>query len=141
MREAVVSFVSGLVFAIGLAVAGMTQPTKVVAFLDFFGDWDPSLAFVMGGAILVYLPLFRWVRQRDRAFLGTRFYLPTKTDLSPRLLIGAAMFGVGWGLAGFCPGPAIVSAASGLSTALLFFVAMIGGMLLFRAFESATARR
>lgn len=140
MRQIVAALVSGFLFAIGLVVSGMTQPAKVVGFLDFFGAWDPSLAFVMGGAIAIYLPLFRWVRGRSRSLLGARFLIPTRNDLSPRLLIGAALFGIGWGLAGFCPGPGIVSAASGGTTALIFFGAMIGGMLLFRVFDAVTTK-
>jgi uncharacterized membrane protein YedE/YeeE len=138
VKEIIVSLVSGFTFAVGLAVSGMTQPTKVVGFLDFLGDWDPSLAFVMGGAIAVYLPLFRWVRNRERAFLGAKFLIPTRKDLSPRLIAGSALFGIGWGLAGFCPGPAIVAASSRMSMGLIFFVAMVTGMLLFRAFEFAS---
>ena len=123
-----VAFVSGLLFALGLGIGGMTQPSKVIAFLDLTGAWDPSLAFVMGGAILVYMPIYRLMKSRDRSVLDPRLHLPTRTDLDPRLLAGAALFGVGWGLAGFCPGPALVSLTTLAPPALIFGASMITGM-------------
>ncbi len=126
----VIAFGSGLIFAIGLALSGMTSPANVLGFLDVFGAWDPTLAFVMGGAIAVHAP-FYWlvVRRRDRPAFAPAFALPTRRDLDLRLLIGAALFGAGWGLAGFCPGPALASLASGVSTVSWFVVAMVVGML------------
>jgi len=118
------AFASGLLFALGLGIAGMTQPSKVIGFLDLFGDWDPSLAFVMAGAIAVYMPVFWWARGR----LAPRLHLPTRKDLDVRLVVGAAMFGVGWGLAGYCPGPALVSLPTLGGSALAFGAAMLGGM-------------
>jgi uncharacterized membrane protein YedE/YeeE len=125
----VVAAVSGLLFAFGLALGGMTDPAKVRAFLDVFGAWDPSLAFVMGGAVGVYTLVFRFVRPRlSRPVLAPRFELPTRRDLDPRLILGAAVFGVGWGLGGICPGPAVVSFASGGLDILVFLAAMAAGM-------------
>ncbi|NVB40975.1 YeeE/YedE family protein [Pseudenhygromyxa sp. WMMC2535] len=129
MRQNITAFLSGLLFAIGLGLAGMTNPNKVLNFLDVSGSWDPSLAFVMGGAILVYLPVYRITKGKDAPLWNDRFHWPTKTDIDARLVIGATMFGVGWGLVGFCPGPAIVSTATLSSPVLVFFAAMIVGML------------
>ena len=117
---------------IRLGVSGMTEASKVVAFLDFFGDWDPSLMFVMGGAILVYLPAYRLVRNRERSAFGLPFRLPDRTDLTPRLIVGSALFGVGWGLGGFCPGPGLVASAAGGQMALIFVGAMLAGMIVFK---------
>ncbi len=123
------AFISGLVFAIGLAVGGMTDPNKVLSFLDVTGGWDPSLAFVMGGAILVYAPIYHWFTRKTRPLLHHAFHLPTRKDIDLRLVAGGILFGVGWGLGGFCPGPAIVSAASLRSDVLTFIAAMFAGML------------
>lgn len=123
------SFLSGLVFAVGLVLGGMTDPHKVLSFLDVAGRWDPSLAFVMGGAILVYAPVFHWFTKKTRPLLHHAFHLPTRKDIDVPLVAGGMLFGVGWGLAGFCPGPAIVSAASLRSDVLMFVAAMFAGML------------
>lgn len=133
-------FFSGLLFAIGLGVSGMTRPSKVIAFLDVAGRWDPSLAFVMIGAIGVYLPIHRFVAGRRATLSGQRLSLPTRTAIDARLLGGAAIFGVGWGISGFCPGPALVSAAGGVRAALIFVAAMVGGMILHRALEGSAPR-
>lgn len=121
-----VSFAAGLLFALGLGIAGMTQPGKVLAFLDVFGAWDPSLAFVMIGAITVYMPVYWWAR----GVLAPRLQLPTRKDVDVRLVAGAGMFGVGWGLAGYCPGPALVSLTTLSGSALAFGAAMFAGMRL-----------
>lgn len=121
------AFASGALFALGLGVSGMTRPSKVIGFLDLFGAWDASLAFVMVGAIGVHLIAQRLIMKRASPLFDGRFHLPTRKDIDPRLVLGAALFGVGWGLAGFCPGPALVSAASGASTALVFVVGMTAG--------------
>lgn len=134
MKTTVASLFAGAVFAVGLAVSGMTLPTKVIGFLDIFGDWDPSLAFVMGGALLVYGIGYRVVQGRPRPVFEAEFHLPTRRDIDGRLLGGAALFGIGWGLGGFCPGPALTSAMAGLTGVvgiLAFIAAMIGGMLLY----------
>lgn len=137
----VVNALAGALFAVGLALSGMTQPAKVTAFLDFFGDWDPSLAFVMGGAILVYLPLYRITQKRRTPVFASRFLLPTKTDIDGRLLGGAALFGIGWGMAGYCPGPGITSLGSGSPRAVVFVLSMIAGMVVYRVIERASTKR
>lgn len=119
---------AGALFGIGLAVSGMTQPAKVIGFLDLFGAWDASLAFVMLGAIGVHFVAYRLIVRRRAPLFDTKFHIPDKTQLDGRLLAGAALFGIGWGLGGYCPGPGLVSAASGASTALLFVLAMTVGM-------------
>lgn len=135
------AFLSGLVFAGGLVLGGMTQPSKVVGFLDVTGgNWDPSLAFVMGGALLTYGVALRLITRRPQPLLGGRFQIPTRRDVTPRLLVGAGLFGVGWGLGGFCPGPAFTSLASGAGEALIFVAAMVGGMALYQAYERMTTR-
>lgn len=127
----VVAFVSGLLFAVGLALGGMTNPDKVQSFLDFSGAWDPSLAFVMGGAVLVYTLFFRGLRPKmERPLLAPRFELPTRRDLDRRLLLGSALFGVGWGLGGICPGPALTALSSGGVGVVTFLGAMLLGMKL-----------
>ena len=129
--QSLVSLVAGMLFGAGLVVGGMTDPGKVIAFLDLAGQWDPSLAFVMGSALCVTLPVFQLViRKRSRPVLGTHFFLPTRTDLDPALLGGSALFGIGWGIAGLCPGPAIANLVGGAPEALAFVVAMVTGMWL-----------
>ena len=127
------AFSAGLVFGVGLIVSGMADPGKVIGFLDVAGRWDPSLAFVMGGAILVGFFAFRLAGRRGRTFLGGALHLPTRRDIDLRLLAGSVVFGIGWGLAGFCPGPALVSFASGVDQAAVFVLAMLGGMLAYGA--------
>jgi uncharacterized membrane protein YedE/YeeE len=127
------AFAAGLVFGIGLILSGMTDPGKVIGFLDVAGAWDPSLAFVMGGAILVGFFAFRLASRRARTFFGGAMHLPHRRDIDNRLVGGSLVFGIGWGLAGFCPGPALVSFASGQAKAAIFVAAMLGGMLLYTA--------
>lgn len=122
--------IAGALFGAGLLLGGMTQPAKVVAFLDPTRGWDPSLAFVMGGAMVVYASAHHAIRRWRRSpWLDTRFHLPTRRDIDITLIVGAAIFGVGWGLAGLCPGPGLVGAAAGSQTALMFVAAMLVGML------------
>lgn len=121
---------SGLLFGIGLIVSGMTDPQRVLGFLDLFGAWNPALALVMGGAIAVSLPAFAYARRHGRTPLGLDFALPDRRTITPQLLGGSALFGLGWGLSGVCPGPGVILAAGGTGPALLFLGAMIGGMLL-----------
>ncbi len=125
------SFIVGLIFGIGLILAGMTNPAKVIGFLDITGTWDPSLAFVMGGAILVAIVAFRFANKRTVNFLGGAMRMPTSDMIDKRLVIGSLLFGAGWGLAGFCPGPAITSIGTGNSKAVIFVIAMIAGMAIF----------
>lgn len=127
----IVALVSGALFGLGLAVSGMANPAKVIGFLDVAGDWDPTLAFVMGGAVLVTLIAFRFVLRRQRPVLDEGFSVPDRNDVDGRLLGGAALFGVGWGLSGFCPGPAVVALTTGLPAVFAFFASMIAGMGLY----------
>lgn len=122
----------GALFAVGLAISGMADPARVRGFLDLFGSWDPTLAFVMAGAIGVYAPLRLLARRRTHPLLATQFHEPTKRQIDPKLVGGAAIFGVGWGLAGYCPGPALVSAGTGAVGVLVFLGAMIAGTVLVR---------
>lgn len=131
MKPALTSFVSGVVFALGLGIGGMTQPAKVIGFLDFAGNWDPSLAIVMIGAIAVHALFYRMFRNLSSPLLSPALTLPTRTDIDLRLVGGAVIFGLGWGLAGFCPGPALTSLASGNTAPVILSVAMIAGMLLY----------
>jgi uncharacterized protein len=141
MNTLLASFVSGLVFALGLGMGGMTQPAKVTAFLDFAGNWDPSLACVMIGAILVHTVLYRLIRHRPSPLFVATFSVPTRTDIDPRLIGGAALFGTGWGLGGFCPGPAVTSLASGHASVVIFVVAMVTGMYLYKLTEDLWLRQ
>lgn len=124
------AMLAGLLFGAGLTVAGMTHPRRILSFLDLTGTWDPSLAFVMVGAIGVHFVGLRLSRRRVAPLFGGRFHLPTARDVDARLLAGAAIFGVGWGLGGYCPGPSITAAATGSFSAIVFVVAMSAGMLL-----------
>ena len=130
-KSNIASFICGILFSIGLGISGMTQPQKVIGFLDVFGEWDLSLAFVMFGAVLSYLILQLWIQRNfSIPVLGGSFQITTRKDLDRSLIIGALLFGSGWGLGGYCPGPAITSLGSGSLNALLFVVAMGVGMLL-----------
>ena len=124
------ALVSGLVFGLGLAVSGMMNPAKVIGFLDVAGDWDPTLAFVMVGALLVAVPAYRFIPKRPRPVLEEGFSLPTKKALDAPLVGGSALFGVGWGLVGFCPGPAVAALGTGLAPVFAFVAAMLAGMAL-----------
>lgn len=124
----VLAGLAGALFGAGLLISGMTQPAKVIGFLDSTRGWDPSLAFVMAGAAGVYAVLFRTIRRRRRPWLDLAFHVPTRRDLDLPLILGAAIFGIGWGLGGLCPGPGIVAAASGSGTGLAFVAAMLAGM-------------
>ncbi len=122
----------GLLFGLGLAVSGMMNPAKVIGFLDVAGDWDPTLIFVMGGALLVTVPAYRAVLARQSPILYESFSLPTKEAIDAPLIGGAAMFGVGWGLVGFCPGPAVAALTTGLAPVFGFVASMLAGMFLHR---------
>ncbi len=125
------SFIVGLIFGAGLILAGMTDPSKVIGFLDLAGSWDPSLAFVMGGAILVGVVAFRFAHTRSANFLGGAMRLPTKRDIDLRLIGGSLVFGIGWGMAGFCPGPGLTALGTGHPKAAIFVAAMLAGMAIF----------
>lgn len=124
------AFLCGGLFALGLGIGGMTQPTKVIGFLDVAGDWDPSLMFVMGGAVAVSLTTFGRILRRPAALLGEPFAVPAKKTVDARLVGGAALFGIGWGLGGYCPGPAIVSLVTATPAVVVFVVAMVAGVWL-----------
>jgi uncharacterized protein len=134
-------FAVGLLFGLGLILSGMTDPGKVLGFLDLFGAWDPSLAFVMGGAILVGLGAFAMAKRRTTSFLGGAMHLPQRRDIDRRLVVGSLTFGVGWGLAGFCPGPALVSMGTLQPKALVFVLAMLVGMAIYELVELMREKR
>ena len=133
--QRVIEFVLGLTFGLGLLISGMTDPGKVQGFLDLAGFWDPSLAFVMGGGVIVGLFGFGWAKKQTLSLSGAPFQWPEMTHIDKPLVLGSLMFGLGWGLAGFCPGPALVSVASGNDKALVFVLAMMAGMALFERFK------
>lgn len=124
----IMALLAGLLFGIGLTVSGMANPAKVLGFLDLAGQWDPSLAFVMAGAIAIGSLAFSAARHRNRSYLGLPMQLPISRDITPRLIFGSTAFGVGWGLAGFCPGPALVAIGAGYPKAVGFVAAMAAGM-------------
>lgn len=125
----------GLTFAVGLGISGMTDPRKVISFLDVFGAWDPSLAFVMVGAIAVHLVAYRLIRRRKAPLFSSSWHIPQGREITPGLVGGAMIFGVGWGLAGYCPGPALVSLPTLNSRPAVFVGGMILGMLLFKILD------
>lgn len=131
MKNALSALVVGFIFALGLGLSGMTQPQKVIGFLDLFGNWDPSLVFVMAGAIAVHFITFKIIRSRPSPMFSVDWHVPTKRELTPALILGSFIFGVGWALAGFCPGPAITSLASFEVKPVLFILSMLIGMYAF----------
>ena len=132
MKRGVSALLSGLLFGLGLAVSGMTDPDKVLDFLDITGQWDPTLALVMAAALAVSMPGFAWARRRQRSFTGEPLPALPPQSLTARLLLGSALFGIGWGIAGYCPGPALANLARGSGEALLFVTAMLAGSQLAR---------
>jgi len=135
VRQLLVALVSGTIFGAGLALGGMTDPARVRGFLDLFGAWDPTLAFVMGGAVLVMAVAWVVQRQMLRPLFAEGFSLPDRNDLTPRLIGGSALFGIGWGIAGLCPGPGFAALAIQPVSATIFVVALLGGMLIARLME------
>ena len=125
-----IAALSGLIFGLGLLASGMTNPAKVQGFLNLAGAWDPSLALVMGGAIAVGVFAFAAAQRRSRSWSGDRMDIPTSRVIDARLIVGGALFGTGWGIGGFCPGPALVAMSSGLGSAAVFVIAMLAGMVL-----------
>jgi uncharacterized membrane protein YedE/YeeE len=128
--QRMIEFILGLLFGLGLLISGMTDPSKVLGFLDLAGTWDPSLVFVMGGGVMVGVLGFAWAKKRSTSLSGQAFQWPDLVHIDRPLVLGSLMFGVGWGLAGFCPGPALVSMAAGHDKALVFVLAMVAGMVL-----------
>ena len=129
------SLLSGLIFGLGLILAGMSNPAKVLAFLDITASWDPSLGLVMGGAITVGLVAFKIAGKRTRSFIGLPMNIPTSRIIDKRLIIGALIFGIGWGLVGICPAPAFVLLGTGSIKGIVFLIAMLVGMCIFEIFE------
>ena len=138
MGRAILALLSGAVFGFGLALSGMMNPARVRGFLDLFGDWDPTLAFVMGGAVIVMAIVWLVQRGMERPLLDLQFHLPATQVLDKRLIGGSALFGVGWGLVGLCPGPAVASLGTALVPAAVFVGAMAAGMLLYRVLPAST---
>ncbi|MPT39941.1 MAG: YeeE/YedE family protein [Achromobacter sp.] len=138
--NALFAFVSGLVFGLGLIVSGMANPAKVLGFLDLAGAWDPSLAFVMGGAVLITAIGFAVLRRRRASLSGEPMHWPTATRIDRRLAVGSLVFGAGWGLGGFCPGPALVAASAGVREAQVFVAAMLAGMAIFSILQKIRSR-
>ena len=134
------AWLAGLIFGIGLLISGMTNPAKVIGFLDLAGHWDPSLGFVMAGAIAVAAVGFKFARTRTRSLLGLPMNLPTARHIDRRLVVGSLLFGIGWGLAGVCPGPALVLLGSGIGKGAVFVIAMLVGMGLFEWLERKKQR-
>ena len=132
----IAAVLAGALFAFGLAVSGMTNPAKVTAFLDLGGAWDPSLAFVMVGAIAAYVPFLRLARRRARPVLAEKFHWPAVASIDAKLVGGSALFGIGWGLSGYCPGPALVSLGRAMPATFVFVLAMCGGIALTRFMTS-----
>ena len=141
MKRLVTAIVSGLVFGFGLTISGMVNPAKVLGFLDVTGNWDPSLALVLAGATGVATMIFRLVLKRQRPVLDSKFHLPTRSDVDSKLVLGAGIFGIGWGIAGFCPGPAYATLLQGRWETWVFFVAMITGMAVFKLGGAYAASR
>lgn len=131
MKLVLSALLCGLLIGVGLVISGMADPIKVLGFLDLFGQWDPTLAFVMGGGLCVYLPLYHFVvKPRQAPVLASIFQLPSKTKTDKRLLMGATIFGIGWGMSGICPGPAMTNLSGGQTDIFLFVIAMLVGMIL-----------
>ena len=139
--QLMMAFLTGLVFGLGLILSGMTDPSKVIGFLDLAGPWDPSLAFVMAGAVLVGAIAYQFAKGRKTSFLGDAMRLPTARQIDRRLVLGSLAFGVGWGLAGYCPGPALVSVVQGGTKPLIFVAAMLVGMAIFEIQDRVSQAR
>lgn len=133
--KSIISFITGLLFALGLGYSGMTQTHVVKGFLDLFGDWNINLMGVMIGAIAIHSIFYHIIKKRKSPLLNSKFYLPLKNSIDKKLLAGAAVFGLGWGWAGICPGPGIVSLSSGDIRFVIFFISMLVGMIIFKLIE------
>ncbi len=138
--QLVIAILAGVLFGLGLAISQMINPEKVLAFLDVAGRWDPTLAFVMFGALVVTFPAFRVVLKRPAPWLAERFSLPTRKDLDVRLVLGAALFGVGWGLVGLCPGPALTALVTGDTRIVVFVIAMMTGAVMYHVLDARLAK-
>lgn len=136
MKKNLVSLTTGILFALGLGLSGMTQPQKVIGFLDIFGAWDPSLIFVMGGAVGFHFFTYKIIRKRKTPLFDVNWHVPANKDISKRLIFGALLFGAGWGLAGYCPGPVLTSLVTGQEQTITFVLAMLSGMFLYNIIYS-----
>lgn len=132
MKNNISAWIVGFVFALGLGISGMTDPKKVIGFLNVFGNWDPSLIFVMMGSIAVHFVTYRWIRRRSLPLFSNQWHVPQKSQITPSLMIGSLIFGIGWGLAGYCPGPALTSLAFFQLPPFVFVASMLAGMFLFK---------
>jgi uncharacterized membrane protein YedE/YeeE len=141
MKALATTFFAGLLVALGMGVAGMTQPTKLIGFLDFTGAWDPSLLVVLSGAVLTFGAAYKLSRRRTRPFLAPKFAIPTRRDIDFPLVVGASLFGIGWGITGICPGLAIIEVVSGSISIWVFLSAMVAGMVLFRLYDAWSQKR
>lgn len=139
MKKTIIAFVVGFIFALGLGLSGMTNPNKVVGFLDLFGSFDPSLIFVMIGAIVVHFITYRIIRKRSSPVFEKEWLVPTKKDITPALILGSFIFGVGWALGGYCPGPALTSLSSFQTQPFIFIASMAVGMILFKFIDKQVA--
>lgn len=139
--ETLSSLFCGFLFAMGLGISGMTQPQKVVGFLDLFGNWDPSLLWVMAGAVLVYSLGFRKVVKKPKPIFGTSFLIPSNRQIDSLLVLGSALFGIGWGMGGFCPGPALTSVVSFQKASGVFVISMLSAMFLFEVFQKKKVKK
>ncbi len=140
MKSSVTAAGAGLLFGLGLGFSGMVQPAKVIGFLDIFGHWDPSLMFVMMGAMAVHFVLSRMIQRRDQPLFDSKFHQPATKAVDRKLVLGAAVFGIGWGLGGFCPGPALVTVASGALSAVVFVGTMALGMVIQHGVHASKTR-
>lgn len=138
-KQNFMALISGIVFGVGLGVSQMVDPQRVLGFLDLAGQWDPTLAFVMGGAVLTTVITFRFILKQPHPIFGSKFYLPTRKDIDLPLLLGAAIFGVGWGIGGYCPGPALASLSFGGGNTLVFVVFMVIGSLVYKGYSTRKA--
>lgn len=132
MKNSLSAWVVGFLFAMGLGLSGMSQPSKVIGFLDIFGSWDPSLIFVMIGAISVHFIAYKLIRKRTSPLFSSEWHVPQKNEITKSLVLGSVLFGIGWGLAGYCPGPALTSLGSAQGSPLVFVVGLVGGMYIFK---------
>ena len=135
MKFSAVAFIAGIIFGCGLLVGEMTRPDRVIGFLNIFGKWDPTLIFVMGGAVAVHMVLLQFILRRNRPVLNKEFDIPDKTEITPSLIIGSTLFGIGWGLGGYCPGPGITAMASANIRPIVFVICMVIGMWGYRLFQ------
>jgi uncharacterized membrane protein YedE/YeeE len=141
IQQSLAAFASGLLFGAGLVISGMTDPNKVIGFLDVLGSWNASLMLVMVGAIGVHAPVYRWLRRRSAPWLTDGFSIPARRGIDSKLLFGALVFGVGWGLSGYCPGPSLVALPGMRLGTLVFVSALMGGTVLAAKLEAALAQR